>query len=158
MAQAMSRTPAAIPISTSSGVVSVCRSWERPRAAGSTVTLFSEYCFLVSFDALANSLSARSEVSAARAKGSIATRASSIDVPGASRATTRTQRYSRSSMASQPGVISFFIIIGTKTSLFRPSSNPSKPGWAMPTTVKGCPLMIALLPTTAGSPPKRDCQ
>ena len=60
--------------------------------------------------------------------------ACSIETPGFSRPKARTQRHRRSSSASHVGVICAFIIIGTNTWICRPTSTPSNPARATPTT------------------------
>ena len=67
----------------------------------------------------------------------------------------RLRRFCRS---SQVGVICAFIITGTITSGFSPTTMPKKPGGVTPTTVIGRPLSDTVRLSTAGSPAKRRIQ
>ena len=158
MAEAMSRTPAAMPISAHSGPVNERRKEERPCAAGRSVRRFSAYCCRTLAAAPWKPGSARSSWSWARKSGASAACACSRVTPGRSRPNTLTHRLSRSSSPFQPGVIWAFIIIGTNTSVGRPSSTPSKPGAVTPTIVYGCPFTVIERPTAEGSAPNRVAQ
>ena len=68
------------------------------------------------------------------------------------------QRLVRLCRSSQVGVICAFIITGTMTSGFSPTTMPKKPGGVTPTIVIGRPLSEMLRFSTPGSPAKRRIQ
>jgi hypothetical protein len=78
--------------------------------------------------------------------------------PGFMRPNSVTQWSLRSFRASQSGVISFFMEIGTKSSGVLPGFSLANPFCATPTTVMPRPLTIIVWLSIPGSAPNRDVQ
>ncbi len=83
--------------------------------------------------------------------------ACSCDTPGFKRTIDCIQPLPRCCMRSPP-IISRCIAIGTHADEDTPRNEPMKPSGVTPMMVIGTLLMVALLPTMAGSPLKRRCQ